>query len=75
MVECPRLQLPNSWMFLLSELPFSLAPERSTKEIEMANGKRKAQGPEETDRQQDRLVSKSVKQSDTESSPICVPCN
>lgn len=58
-----------------SELPFTLPSERSTKEIQMENGKLKAQGPEEADRQQDRLVGKSVKQSGTGSSPICVPCN
>lgn len=70
-VGSPKLQLPNSWMFLPSGLPFSLPPERATTEIQKANAKLKAQGPEEADRQQDRLVGRSVKQSGTVITHLC----
>lgn len=66
-VGSPKPQLPNSGMSLLSGLSFSLPPQRSTKEIPMANGTLEAQGAAETGRQQDRLVGRSAKQSRRES--------
>lgn len=61
MVGSPNPQLPDSWMSLLSGLPFSLPIERSTKEIQMEDGRLEVQGAEEAGKQQDRLVGRRAK--------------